>query len=116
MSQESELLEIAHYAKALRLPAIGANFADILAQAKRDGWSHTRFITELLSLELNEREARRCQRLLIEAKTVNVRIVDAFAFFQINGHLAILSRFSLSDFSVIDNGFFIVADRFASDY
>jgi DNA replication protein DnaC len=78
MSQESELLDIANYAKALRLPAIGANFADILAQAKRDGWSHLRFITELLSLELNEREARRCQRLLIEAKIPRTKLLGEF--------------------------------------
>ncbi|KJF15665.1 hypothetical protein AXFE_35000 [Acidithrix ferrooxidans] len=48
------------------------------------------------------------------SRPVNVRIVDPFASSQINGYLAILSRFSLSDFAVSRNGYFIVDNHFAN--
>ncbi len=48
--------------------------------------------------------------------TVNVRIVDAPTCFQSVGYSAILSRLSLSDIAVTNDGYFVAGDKFGCNY
>jgi DNA replication protein DnaC len=49
--------------RALKLPSFVAHHADLASRAEREGWSFNQFLKELVELELNERRARRIERL-----------------------------------------------------
>lgn len=54
--------------KALRLPSFGTHYLELAEQAAADGWSHVRYLAELIMLEASERADRRMTRLLKDAK------------------------------------------------
>ena len=54
--------------KALRLPSFLAHYLALAERAAAEGWSHVRYLAELVTLEANERADRRITRLLNEAK------------------------------------------------
>ena len=54
--------------KVFRLPSFLAHCASLAKQAGKGGWSHTRYLDELVELEAAERAERRIARLLAESK------------------------------------------------
>lgn len=54
--------------KALRLPSLQAHYVSLAERAAAEGWSHVRYLAELVTLQANERADRRITRLLNEAK------------------------------------------------
>jgi DNA replication protein DnaC len=54
--------------KALQLPSFLEHYAELAQRAAAEGWSHVRYLAELVTLEANERADRRMTRLLKEAK------------------------------------------------
>ena len=54
--------------KALRLPSFLAHYLELAERAAAEGWSHIRYLAEIVTLEANERADRRITRLLNEAK------------------------------------------------
>ena len=54
--------------KALRLPSIGRHYLELAEQAALEGWSHVRYLAELVMLEASGRADRRITRLLNDAR------------------------------------------------
>lgn len=54
--------------KALRLPSFLAHYVELAERAAAEGWSHIRYLAEIVTLEANERADRRITRLMNDAK------------------------------------------------
>ena len=54
--------------KALRLPSFLAHYLALAERGATEGWSHVRYLAEIVTLEANERADRRITRLLNDAK------------------------------------------------
>lgn len=65
---------------ALRLPTIARLWPDFCARADKEDWPAARLIAVLAELELAEREQRRIQRHLAEARLPPGKTLDAFDF------------------------------------
>lgn len=64
----------------LRLPAIKQVWADLAAQADKEGWPAARFLVALAEHEMAERSRRRIERHLAEAKLPPGKTLDTFDF------------------------------------
>lgn len=64
----------------LRLPAIKMLWADFAEQADREGWPAARFLSIIAEHELAERDRRRIERHLSEARLPPGKTLDSFAF------------------------------------
>ena len=64
----------------LRLPAIKQTWPDIAARADKEGWPAARFLAALAEHEVAERDRRRIERHLKEAKLPPGKTLDSFAF------------------------------------
>jgi DNA replication protein DnaC len=64
----------------LRLPAIKQIWPDIAAHADKEGWPAARFLAALAEHEIAERDRRRIERHLKEAKLPPGKTLDSFAF------------------------------------
>lgn len=65
---------------ALRLPTIARLWPDFCARADKEGWPAARLLAALAELELAEREQRRIQRHLAEARLPPGKTLDVFDF------------------------------------
>jgi len=65
---------------ALRLPTVARLWPDFCARADKEGWPAARLLTALAELELAEREQRRIQRHLAEARLPAGKTLDGFDF------------------------------------
>jgi DNA replication protein DnaC len=54
--------------KALHLSSFLAHYAELAERAVAEGWSHLRYLAEIVTLEANERTDRRITRLMKDAK------------------------------------------------
>jgi DNA replication protein DnaC len=54
--------------KAMHLPSFFEHYLEMGQRAAAEGWSHVRYLTELVTIEANDRADRRMTRLLKEAK------------------------------------------------
>ncbi len=54
--------------KAMHLPSFLEHYLELAERAATEGWSHVRYLTELVTLEANDRADRRMTRLLRDAK------------------------------------------------
>jgi len=54
--------------KALRLPSFLGHYLELAERAAAEGWSHIRYLAEIVTLEANERADRRITRLMKDAK------------------------------------------------
>jgi DNA replication protein DnaC len=54
--------------KAMHLPSFLDRYAELAERASAEGWSHVRYLTELVTLEASDRADRRMTRLLRDAK------------------------------------------------
>jgi DNA replication protein DnaC len=64
----------------LRLPAVKLVWADIAAQADKEGWPAARFLAALAEHEMAERARRRIERHLAEARLPPGKTLDSFDF------------------------------------
>jgi len=64
----------------LRLPAVKQAWADLAAQADKEGWPAARFLAVLAEHEMAERSRRRIERHLAEAKLPPGKTIDTFDF------------------------------------
>lgn len=64
----------------LRLPAIKQAWPDIAARADKEGWPASRFLASLAEHEIAERDRRRIERHLAEARLPPGKSLDNFAF------------------------------------
>jgi DNA replication protein DnaC len=64
----------------LRLPAVKLVWADLAAQADKEGWPAARFLAALAEHEIAERGRRRIERHLAEAKLPPGKTIDTFDF------------------------------------
>ena len=64
----------------LRLPAVKLVWADLAAQADKEGWPAARFLAVLAEHEMAERSRRRIERHLAEAKLPPGKTIDTFDF------------------------------------
>jgi len=64
----------------LRLPAVKLVWADLAAQADKEGWPAARFLAVLAEHEMAERSRRRIERHLAEAKLPPGKTINTFDF------------------------------------
>jgi DNA replication protein DnaC len=64
----------------LRLPAVKLAWADLAAQADKEGWPAARFLAVLAEHEMAERSRRRIERHLAEAKLPPGKTIGTFDF------------------------------------
>lgn len=64
----------------LRLPAIKAMWPQFAEQADKEGWPAARFLAAIIEHELAERDRRRIERHLTEARLLPGKTLDTFAF------------------------------------
>ncbi len=64
----------------LRLPAIKQTWPEIAARSDKEGWPAARFLAALAEHEIAERDRRRIERHLGEAKLPPGKTLDSFAF------------------------------------
>ena len=64
----------------LRLPAIKLMWADLAAQADKEGWPAARYLAALAEQEIAERGRRRIERHLADAKLPIGKTLDTFDF------------------------------------
>ena len=64
----------------LRLPAIKVMWPQFAEQADKEGWPAARFLAALTEHELAERDRRRIERHLAEARLLPGKTLDTFAF------------------------------------
>src|SRR5476651_842614 len=64
----------------LRLPAIKLVWADLAAQADKEGWPAARFLAALAEHEVAERARRRIERHILEARLLPSKTLDSFEF------------------------------------
>jgi len=64
----------------LRLPALKLVWADLAAQADKEGWPAARFLAALAEHEIAERGRRRIERHLAEARLPPGKTIDTFDF------------------------------------
>jgi len=65
---------------ALRLPAIKVVWPRIAGQADKEGWPAARFLAAITEHELAERDRRRIERHLAEARLLPGKTLDTFEF------------------------------------
>src|SRR5215831_15742308 len=64
----------------LRLPALKLVWADLAAQADKEGWPAARFLAALAEHEIADRGRRRIERHLAEARLPVGKTLDSFDF------------------------------------
>ncbi len=64
----------------LRLPAIKTLWPDFAARADKEGWPAARFLAALAEHEIAERDRRRVERHLVEARLPPGKTLDSFDF------------------------------------
>src|SRR6266581_2509059 len=73
---------IRNYAKQLRLPTLGGQFARLAEEAIKEKQSHVSYLEALLAAELEEREHNTVTRRLQEAHLPKVKTLEEFEFQQ----------------------------------
>lgn len=64
----------------LRLPAIKVLWPQFAEQADKEGWPAARFLSAIAEHELSERDRRRIERHLAEARLPPGKTIDSFDF------------------------------------
>ena len=73
---------IAQHAKALRLAAVGAQFASLAEEAAQHNHSHLYYLEALLQAEVEDRERRSIQLRMQEAHLPRIKTLEEFDFTQ----------------------------------
>jgi DNA replication protein DnaC len=90
--------------RELRLPTIAAMWQGFTERADREGWPAARLLATLTELELAERDQRRIQRHLLEARLPPGKTLDSFDFTAVpmlsRAHVAALATFAFGHVGV----------------
>ena len=83
---------IAHHCKALRLAAVGAQFATLAEEASQRNHSHLHYLEALLQAEVEDRERRAIELRMKDARLPRMKTLEEFDFAQsphipLGGHL-----------------------------
>lgn len=81
-TESLEQASIRQYCKAVRVPAIAANFVTMAEEAVRDNHSHVRYLEALLALECEERDRHAIQNRLRDAQLPRLKTLEEFDFAQ----------------------------------
>src|SRR5450759_625139 len=71
---------IQQYAKQLRLPTLGGQFARLAGEAVKETQSHRSYLEALLEAELEERDRKAMARRIQEARFPSVKTLEEFDF------------------------------------
>jgi len=71
---------IQQYAKQLRLPTLGGQFARLAGEAVKEKQSHLSYLEALLEAEVEERERKAMARRIQEARFPSVKTLEEFDF------------------------------------
>ena len=85
MNKQSESLEqasVRQYCKAVRAPAIAANFASLAEQAVKENHSHIRYLEALLAMECEERDRHAIANRIRDAQLPRLKTLEEFDFAQ----------------------------------
>ncbi|MET3761231.1 IS21-like element helper ATPase IstB [Sphingomonas sp. UYEF23] len=80
MSQPINAQRLTLILNDLRLPAIKHSWPEVAARSDKEGWPAARFLAALAEHEIAERDRRRIERHLGEAKLPPGKTLDSFAF------------------------------------
>ena len=71
--------------KQLKLVTIYQHLDEITKKATQEGWGYHTYLSKLLGLEVNQRESKRIERYLKEAKLPTGKFLGNFNFEEISG-------------------------------
>jgi DNA replication protein DnaC len=83
MRQQTEALEqasVRQYCKAVRMPAVAANFIPLAEQAAKEEHSHIRYLEALLAMECEERDRHAITNRIREAQLPRLKTLEEFDF------------------------------------
>jgi DNA replication protein DnaC len=83
MTHQTEALEqasIRQYCKAVRMPAIAANFIPLAEQAAKEQHTHIRYLEALLAMECEERDRHAISNRIREAQLPRMKTLEEFDF------------------------------------
>ncbi|WP_229839432.1 IS21-like element helper ATPase IstB [Sphingomonas glacialis] len=80
MTQSIDAQRLTLILNDLRLPAIKHSWPELTARSDKEGWPAARFLAALAEHEIAERDRRRIERHLGEAKLPPGKTLDSFAF------------------------------------
>ena len=80
MSQSIDAARLSLILNDLRLPAIKQGWAAFAERADREAWPAARFLAALAEHEIAERDRRRIERHLLEARLLPGKTLDSFEF------------------------------------
>ena len=80
MTQSIDAQRLTLILNDLRLPAIKHSWPELAARSDKEGWPAARFLAALAEHEIAERDRRRIERHLGEAKLPPGKTLDSFAF------------------------------------
>ena len=80
MTVEVDIHKLPVMLTALRLPSFQRHWQEIAGRANTEGWRAARFLAALAELELAERDTRRVQRHLLEARLPAGKTLATFDF------------------------------------
>jgi DNA replication protein DnaC len=85
VKNQSESLEhasIQQYCKAVRMPAIAANFVSLAEQAVKESHTHIRYLEALLALECEERDRHAIANRIRDSQLPRLKTLEEFDFTQ----------------------------------
>ena len=81
-TENLEHASIRQYCKAVRTPAIGANFVSLAEQAVKENQSHILYLEALLALECEERDRHAIENRTRDAQLPRMKTLEEFDFAQ----------------------------------
>ena len=85
MKNPSEPLEqasVRQYCRAVRMPAVAANFVSLAEQAVKENHTHVRYLEALLALECEERDRHAIANRIRDAQLPRMKTLEEFDFAQ----------------------------------
>src|SRR3954451_23572043 len=81
-SDSLEHASVRQYCRAVRTPAIGANFESLAEQAVKENHSHIRYLEALLALECEERDRHAIVNRIRDSQLPRMKTLEEFDFTQ----------------------------------
>ena len=82
LGESLEQASVRQYCKAVRTPAIAANFVSLAEQAVKENHTHIRYLEALLALECEERDRHAIANRIRDAQLPRVKTLEEFDFAQ----------------------------------
>ena len=80
LTEGLEHASVRQYCKAVRTPAIAANFVSMAEQAVKENHSHIRYLEALLSMECEERDRHAIENRIRDAQLPRMKTLEEFDF------------------------------------